>query len=391
MIRKLWHATLDYFRSIDRWFAFLYLLICGYGLLVVSGVAQAFSPRSNMLLVQIAAFVIGAAAVVMISKFDYHLLAKMWKLYLPAVLALVLLTFFVGAQRGGADDRAWLLLPGGLSLQPSEFLKLAFILIFALHIFAVGDRLNRPLNVLLLCLNGAWPVLLIHIQGDDGSALIFFVIFLAMIFCGGLAWYYMVAGLGIIAAAVPVMWNFILNADQKQRIEALINPGSDPLGIELQQNQARISIGSGQLFGRGLFADSYNYVPEIQNDFIFSFIGEALGFVGCLAVFALFVLLFARILVIARRAADPLGRLICIGVFAMLAAQLLLNLGMNLGVLPVIGVTLPFFSSGGSSLVTVSASIGLVMSVAVHSEKTMFEGVTISLPERRARARKNIL
>ena len=391
VIRKLWAATLAYFRSIDRWFALLYVLLCGYGLLVVAGVAHSFSPKSNMLLVQAAAMLIGAAAVIIISKFDYHSIARLWKLYLPAVLALVALTFVVGAQRGGADDRAWLLLPGGLSLQPSEFLKIAFILTFALHIYVVGDRLNRPLNVLLLCLNGAWPVLLIHLQGDDGSALIFFVIFLVMAFCGGLAWPYMLAGLGLIGAAVPVMWNFVLNADQKQRIEALITPGSDPLGIELQQNKARISIGSGQFFGRGLFAGDHNYVPEIQNDFIFSFIGEALGFVGCLLVFALFVLLFARILIIARRAADPLGRLICVGIFAMLAAQLLLNLGMNLGVLPVIGVTLPFFSAGGSSIVTVSASIGLVMSVAVHSEKTMFEGVTISLPQRRSRARRHVL
>ena len=294
VIRKLWAATLAYFRSIDRWFALLYVLLCGYGLLVVAGVAHSFSPKSNMLLVQASAMLIGAAAVIIISKFDYHSIARLWKLYLPAVLALVALTFVVGAQRGGADDRAWLLLPGGLSLQPSEFLKIAFILTFALHIYVVGDRLNRPLNVLLLCLNGAWPVLLIHLQGDDGSALIFFVIFLVMAFCGGLAWPYMLAGLGLIGAAVPVMWNFVLNADQKQRIEALITPGSDPLGIELQQNKARISIGSGQFFGRGLFAGDHNYVPEIQNDFIFSFIGEALGFVGCLLVFALFVLLFAR-------------------------------------------------------------------------------------------------
>ena len=391
MIQKAWRAAVNYFRSIDGWLALLYVLICGFGLIVLAGVANSFSPKSSLLLVQAAAMVIGTVVVIVISTFDYHSVARLWKLYLPAVLALVLLTFVIGAQRGSADDRAWILLPGGLSLQPSEFLKLAFILTFALHIYAVGDRINRPLNVLLLCLNGAWPVILIHIQGDDGSALIFFMIFLVMLFCGGLAWPYMAAGLALVGASVPLMWQYVLNADQKQRIEALINPGSDPIGIELQQNSAKISIGSGQIFGRGLFTGDHNYVPEIRNDFIFSFIGEALGFVGCLAVFVLFILLFIRILMIAQRAADPLGRLICVGVFTMLASQLILNLGMNLGVLPVIGVTLPFFSAGGSSVVTVAASIGLVMSVAVHSEKTMFEGVTISLPQRRSRARKNVL
>lgn len=383
MLGKLPGRIADYFRTTDRRLLFYYVAINIFGLLVVTGVTRTFSSSSGrQIIVQSLAMTIGLGIVIFLSTYDYHTIARLWKLYLPAALALVALTFVIGAQRGGADDRAWILLPGGMSLQPSEFLKIAFIMTFSMHLFACGKELNRLRNVFLLCLHGATPVLLIHFQGDDGSALVFFFIFAVMLFCAGLAWPYVVAGLAAIGGALPVLWNFVLNADQKLRLEVLINPGSDPLGIEMQQNDAKVSIGSGQLLGRGLFSGDHNYVPEIQNDFIFSFVGESLGFVGCVAVFAALVIICVRILRISQRAADPLGRYICVGVFAMLTAQIILNIGMNVGMLPVIGVTLPFISAGGSSIVTVAAGIGLVQSVARHSEKTMFEVVQISLPSR---------
>ncbi len=373
-MKKLFLRMGDYIRSADKLLALLVLLVCGFGITVLTGVVKSFSSTNSLLIVQLAAMGIGFVAALCLSCMDYHLTAKLWKLYVPLAIGLVVLTFFIGAQRGGADDKAWIMLPGGsISIQPTEFMKIAFILSFSLHLQAVGHKINSVLHVLLLCLHAAVPVLLIHYQGDDGTALVFFVMFLMMLFCSGISWKYIILALLLMAAALPIMWLYVLNDDQRLRFISLFNPGIDPLGIELQQAQARISIGSGRWFGTGLFSGEHRYVPEIQNDFIFTFIGEALGFVGCFAVLLLLVLMCVKILMVGRRSRDLLGRNICIGVFAMLAVQIILNVGMNLSLLPVIGVTLPFFSAGGSSTLTVLMGVGLVQSVYMHNSVGMFD------------------
>lgn len=372
-MKKLFLRIADYIRSTDKLLALLIVVICGFGITVLAGVVKTFSSTNSLLVVQLSAMGIGFLAALVLSCMDYHLTAKLWKLYVPLAIGLVALTFFIGAQRGGADDKAWIMLPGGISIQPTEFMKIAFILTFSLHLQAVSHKINSVLHVLLLCLHAAVPVLLIHYQGDDGTALVFFVIFLMMLFCSGISWKYIVLALLLVAAALPVMWLYVLNDDQRLRFISLLNPGIDPLGVELQQAQARISIGSGRWFGVGLFSGEHRYVPEIQNDFIFTFIGEALGFVGCFCVLLLLALLCVKILMVGRRSRDLLGRNICIGVFAMLAVQTILNVGMNLSLLPVIGVTLPFFSAGGSSILTVLMGIGLVQSVYMHNSVGMFD------------------
>ena len=140
----------------------------------------------------------------------------------------------------------------------------------------------------------------------------------------------------------------------------------------MQQLEGLDSLGSGQIFGIGLFAENHNYVPEMYNDFIFSFIGEALGFIGCLAVLGIISALCLRVLQVGRRAKDRLGRFICVGVFSMIAAQTVMNVGMCLSVLPVIGVTLPLFSGGGTSVVATYLGIGLAMSVSMHNSRKLF-------------------
>ena len=358
----------------------LLLVVSAFGMLAVAGVSHSFSSSNSLIMVQGLAFVLGFIAIIVVSNIDYRFIARMWKLYVPVVLFLVLLTFFIGGQRGSADDRAWLLLPGGMSLQPSELLKIAFILTFSFHLDRVQGHINRPFTTLLLCLHGVFPVLLIHFQGDDGTALVFFFLFLMMLFCAGISWKYILASIVAAGIAAPLIWLYAMNEDQKQRILLLFNPGMDPLGVELQQNAAKISIGSGQVWGTGLFTGEHRYVPEIQNDFIFSFIGEALGFVGCIAVLLLLTLLCIKILLVARVARDYMGKSLCVGVFAMIATQTILNVGMNLSLLPVIGVTLPFFSTGGTSVVTLMAGIGLVFSVYMHNTVSMFES---GVPEKR--------
>ena len=170
------------------------------------------------------------------------------------------------------------------------------------------------------------------------------------------------------------MWfTGIIEDYQKNRILAIFDPDNAAYqSIMVQQNAGKVSIGSGQLFGKGFMTDGHNNVPLPQNDFIFSFIAESVGFVGILLVIALILGMCYRILVIGSRSADMQGTLICVGVFAMLIFQSIINIGMNLSVLPVIGITLPLFSAGGTSVLATYCAAGMVLSVARHNKKNLF-------------------
>ncbi|WP_040197348.1 FtsW/RodA/SpoVE family cell cycle protein [Candidatus Soleaferrea massiliensis] len=371
-MKKIFSSIAGYIKGTDKALFFLCILTSGFAVLILAGLSISFPYLGRMPIVQGVAAVGGLVVAIIISKIDYRTLGKLWKFYVPVLLALVALTFIIGVQNGTADDKAWIPLPFGLSFQPSEWLKIAFILTFSYHVDAVRDEINKLKNVLLLGLHGIFPVLLIHFQGDDGTALIFAFIFVAMLFAAGLSWKYIAAAAGVLVVALPILWFKVFDQDQRDRFLILFNPNSDTQGLEYQQINGKISIGSGQVFGNGLFSGEHRYVPEIQNDFVFSFIGEALGFLGCLLVVGLITALCVKILLVSRASADWMGKSICVGVFMMLASQTIINIGMNLGVLPVIGVTLPFFSAGGSSVVTVYMGIGLVLSVYMHNKTTLF-------------------
>lgn len=369
MLKKIRSAVMGYLRSTDHLTWALCLALSGLSLLLLAGLHHTGFATNRHFIVQLAASAIGVAAVLVISNLDYELLAGLWKLYLPACYGLVLATFLFGAARG--DDRAWLII-GGFSLQPSELLKVAFIMAFALHLSKVEGQVNEPRQLVVLVLHGSLPVLLIHLQGDDGTALMIALIFASMLFAAGLSLRYVVAAIGGLAVVAPLAWFFVFTTDQRNRFLIMLNPLSDPQGQSYQQLNGLLAIGSGQLQGTGLFSGDHVYVPEIRNDFIFSFVGNSMGFLGCLLVVLLLTALCARLLYNAFHARDALGSYICVGAFAMVAFQSIFNIGMCLSVLPVIGITLPFLSSGGSSVVSLYAAIGLVVSVKMHSSAKMF-------------------
>lgn len=364
---------------LDKWLIGFCILISALGIvsqytLVKSNLASTLNISNRIYLVQIGASAVGLTAALVISAIDYHILAKLWKLYIPASLFLVLLTFVIGVQVDETiDDKAWLKLPMGLTFQPSELLKICFILSFAYHLSKVKDQINRPTNVILLGIHGAIPILLIHFQGDDGTALIFAFIFVVMIFSAGLSWKYIIPAIGAAIVALPLVWQYLLSDDQRNRfLSILFTEFADPLGGDYQQSRSVISIGLGQLLGKGLFGNDYLYVPKIHNDFIFAFIGQALGFVGTMILIALLSGICLRSLTCAREAYDPLGAYICYGFFAMFFFQCFINIGMCIRVFPVIGITLPFLSAGGSSIAITYLGIGLVLSVYMHRNKNIF-------------------
>lgn len=378
-MKKIRELVKKYFSAVDKWLLFFCLsistlgILCQYSL-VNSNVASTLRITERVALVQVLASLMGIGAAIIISNFDYHFMAKLWKLYVPVSVFLVILTFFIGMQVDETiDDKAWLRLPFGLTFQPSELLKICFILSFAYHLSRVYGQVNRPLNLLLLCLHGGFPIILIHFQGDDGTALVFAAIFAAMLFAAGLSWKYIIALLPVAAAAVPIVWQYFLTDDQRTRFLAVyFTEYADPLGTDYQQRLSRISIGLGQLQGEGLFQDSYWYVPKMHNDLIFSFICQALGFVGALIVVALLCGICFRCIYDAKIALDPMGAYICYGVFAMFFFQCIVNIGMCISVLPVIGITLPLLSAGGTSIAITYLGIGLVLSVHVHRRRNLF-------------------
>ena len=369
-MKKIRAAILGYFRASDRLLFTLCIIASALSVTLLAGLYNTGYATSRQVWVQVGASVLGLVASIIISKIDYRTLADLWKLYLPLCYGLIAITFFFGIGRGA--NRAWLEV-FGVSVQPAELLKVAFILTFALHLSKVQDDINKPSVLMMVALHGIAPVLVIHfLQGDDGTALMFALIMASMVFAAGLSWKYIAAVAGASVVAAPLLWFFVLDEYQQKRILITFNPELDPLVYGYQQLHGVLAIGSGQLFGKGIFAEQHIKVPEIRNDFIFAFLGESTGFMGCLGVVVLLLLICFKILFNGLRSVDSLGRYVCVGVFAMIAFQSIFNIGMCLSVLPVIGITLPFLSSGGTSVLALYAAVGLVLSVYMRSKSNMF-------------------
>lgn len=320
---------------------------------------------------QLVSVLMGTVISIAVTLIDYKKIAKLWYIYVPIAMGLVLLTFTsLGYRRAGADDQAWLQL-GFINLQPSEILKLAFILSFAYHLSRDEENMNQPLHMLLLCIHALIPIAVIGIQGDYGTAIIFGFVFASMMISAEISWKYLAAAPILIAIAVIVLWNFVLGSVHKKRILILFHPGTDPENLEYQQDLGLSSLSSGGLFGKGLLSKTEEYisVPEIHNDFIFAYIGQVFGFVGALGVIILLMYICLKILADSTATRDKLGKFICMGVFGMILSHCIMNIGMVLKVMPVIGVPLPFLSAGGTAMVSMYAAIGLVMSTYCHNQK----------------------
>ena len=379
---KIWSFIKNYLKSTDLITLSLSLILSIFGLVltfianqaddVKSGSTIMFSVGSYVItrsfIIQIAALLIGLFFAFILSKIDYVFISKIW--WLPAGIAifLVVLTYFIGYSPGGetSNNKAWLDI-GGFSMQPSELLKIAFIITFSTHINKVADNVNSLGNIILLLLHGFIPTFLIILQGDIGNSLMFVIMFIIMLFAAGLKFRYFAFGSLALLIASPIIW-FNLSDYQKDRFLIAFYPENDPLGDGYQQYNSRLIIGSGQLWGRGIEESGNLNLPVRESDFIFSVSGETFGFIGCVFILILLAFLMFRFIRISSLSPDPLGSSICIGMFSLIAVQSIINIGMNICLAPVIGVTLPFLSSGGSSTLTLFIGIGLILSVYIHSK-----------------------
>jgi rod shape determining protein RodA len=290
-----------------------------------------------------------------------------WPLYLLALLLLILVPLLGDVQMGA---RRWLHL-GVINLQPSEIMKWALMLVMA-NWFATREA-RSAVDLGLALLLFVIPAALIINQPDLGTTMVILFATTAMLIAAGLPWRWF--GMVVIAAfaAIPVLWHF-MHGYQKKRVLTLLDPQSDPLGAGYHVIQSTIAIGSGGLFGKGFLQGTQarlHFLPEQHTDFIFAVLAEEGGFIAVTLLLLLYAILITRILVISQRAHSRFASLICIGVASIFMLYIVVNIGMVSGLLPVVGLPLPFISYGGSALVTMLAALGLVMRVFIESKNNI--------------------
>lgn len=376
-LQKIFKNISFYFRRTDIILWFITALTSTYCLILLFSVSR-ISPKYTYFSKQLFAIIIGYIGAFLITMIDYRVIVKHWKFIGSFCLILLIITIIFGqtvSGSNGVNARAWLILPGGISFQASELAKIGFMITFSKHLTYLKEtqKIDSFLNILGLLAHALIPMGIAQIQGDTGAAIIFFFMFLIMSFSAGVKLRYFVILISSIIIMLPFAWNFILSDYQKERILALVDPSLDPFVSRYQQLQGEISIGSGKLFGRGLFNGprvAMESVPIQESDFIFSVAGEELGFIGCILIILLLLALLIRVFQIALKSCDNIGMYICFGFFGMIASQTIFNLGMCLSLLPVMGVTLPFFSYGGSSMACIYFGIGLIQNVYMYKDDT---------------------
>lgn len=381
MGNQLFKSLFQYLRRADIILWLLLAAISAYSLILLKSVSR--SSSVDYFRAQLFPLVLGIIGAIIVSTMDYADIAGLWYLIEGFCVFLMIYTYFFGERiqgAGGVDARAWIRI-GGRTFQSSELVKIAFMLTFAKHLDVLNKRgrMEEPLQVILLALHAAVYVLLCALQGDLGAAIVFFAMFIVMSLSAGVQLRYFAILAGLIIICLPIMWRYVMADYQKQRFVAVFNLDRDPdlrMGEGYQQWQGRISIGSGRFRGQGLFQGprvSSNVVTFQQSDYIFSVAGEELGFVGCSLIILLLLLFMLKVLHVANTSRDDLGRYMCFGFFGMIALQAIWNIGMCLVILPVMGLTLPFFSAGGSSSMCLYLGFGLVQSV--HMRRKEIDGL----------------
>ncbi len=360
-------------KNFDYQLLLIVLAICFYGLLVISSATRGAGEDISFVYLQKQAISIGMGflAILVIISIDYLDFYRLsWYLYSFNLFCLGLV-LFVGREAGGSYR--WIDLKI-LDFQPSELAKIIIIITLARLLVEQKERLKNLSQLLPLLLHVFIPMIFIFMQPDLGTALVFAVIFLGMLYIGGVPEKNLLIVIGTGLAVFPLLWTRLMDY-QKMRLIVFFNPDLDPLNHGYQLTQSMIAIGSGGITGKGLFAGTQarlQFLPEQHTDFIFSVLGEELGFLGGVLLLALYLLLIYRILKVASFSKDSFGALICTGVATMLTFQILVNIGMTLSIMPVTGLPLPFMSYGGNSMLMNMISIGVVLNVGMRRHKIQF-------------------
>ena len=344
------------------------------GLVIISSVTR--NDGGSYVAVQTAALIIGIVLYFLFTVIDLDVIADQWPLLLVTELILFLLLIPFGVA-GDTGNRSWIRF-AGIGIQPSEIVKIIYIVLSAKHITYLKNykSLNSVLSVGQLAAHfGMLFLMLLAISGDLGNALIFFFIFVVMMFTAGLKLYWFLFGGAAMAVVIPLAWNHVFTDDQKERILAPYDPTIDPLGygVNWESNNAKLALSTGRLSGLGLGEGFQTQsINSKHADYIFASAGEELGMIGCLIMFGLLLAIIIRCIYVGLQSRSTFGMLTCFGIAAAYFFQTFENIGMCIGLTPVIGVALPFFSYGGSSLFTTFAAMGIVSGIHYRPKPTQY-------------------
>jgi rod shape determining protein RodA len=355
---------------VDPYLLIATLLLIGYGLVITYSTSfedQAAGDPMQFVARGVIFAALGLAIMVAVAWFDYAWFGTFAPLLYVLTIGLLALVLVIGHNVLGGQR--WITI-AGQKFQVSEFAKVLMIVVLAKYFADRHDRIRSPL-VLLGALGLLLPPFaLVYRQPDLGTSLVFVAIFFGMAYLAGARPWQLASLVAVGMAGFPLIWSFLQDY-QKGRLTAFLDPYADPQGAGWNIIQSLIAIGSGQTTGKGLTAGTQSplgYLPIAESDFVFAGLAEDLGFVGAVILFALYAVLLIAALRVAFRARDPFGTFVGAGVFAMLAFQLVVNVGMAMSLMPVTGIPLPFISHGGSSLLSVCMALGILQSIAMRRD-----------------------
>ena len=367
-MRRFLRELKDFPKKGDWILLILCLVISGFGLIAIASATSADKFGGNGLryiIIQLAATLMGVAAYVVMSSIDTETFSE-HRNTMVAFNTLLLLMLIPFGTDNNTGNRSWLDIPLiPFMIQPAEICKITYVLIMASVMNSYQNRISHPRSIFHMAFHLVLLVgLNMVLSKDAGVSLIFVFIFIGMAFTGGVSLLWFGLALGSIAAAAPILWQF-LGTHQKNRILILFDPNIDPLGINERYHTKinLMSLTGGGMSGQGLFNGNRTQSGSLfaqHTDYIFSSMGEELGFLGCVLIMVMEFAIIVRCIWVGTRCQDYMRRLVCFGSASAMIFQVMINVGMCIGVMPVIGLTLPLISYGGSSVVTIYAMLGLV-------------------------------
>lgn len=364
---------MDYFKNllknIDKVLLFLPACFAAISIIMVGSTSyEGQFIITKDITVQFTAYCLGTVALCIILLFNYKTFESMEKIIYGASLLFLLTVYLPGLGVEHFGARAWVDL-GPVDMQPSEFVKISFVLIFASYLTRNRGNLYTLKGVGLAGLYAA-PFVLVILKEDLGTAIVLCFMIVMMVFSAGIDYKIFAKLGGVFLISIPILYRFMAS-HQKERIDAFLHPDVMSLPGNYQVWNSKVAIGSGGIFGKGLFEGTQKelkFLPVQKSDFIFSVIAEELGLIGSAVVILLYTVFLYRMLKIADNAKDMYGSLIVIGILSMFCFQIFENIAMAMGIMPVTGITLPFISYGGSSVVANMVALGIVLNVGIRSK-----------------------
>ena len=367
-MRRVLQSIWNVFRKGDLILLLLCVVTSAFGCLCIAS-ATNHHETLRYVIIQAAAIILGVICYVGVSAIDLDFVSEHRGVLVVFNIFLLLLLIPFG-EDFNSGNKSWLNLPLiPVSIQPAEICKITYVLIMASVMSSYQQRISSVRSVFTMVFH---LILLVGtnilISNDAGVSLIFVFIFIGMAFAGGVNFIWFLIGGGSLVAATPVIWNYVMSERQRKRFEVLWNPEIDPMGLKERYHSMRSlkSLTGGGLTGQGLFNGNRTQIgalPAQHTDYIFSAIGEEMGYIGCILTLVLLLAIIIRVIQVGSRSQNYLRKMVCFGSAMALIFQVCSNVGMCIGVSPVIGLTLPFISYGGSSIVSLYAMLGLVSGV----------------------------